>query len=276
MSEAVLVVRESPADGVALLRFNRPERRNALDLEMRAAFADALRDVEADEAVRALVLAGAGEDFCAGGDVRALREAKLDAERGRRRILDIADMVARLHGFDRPVLAAVQGNAAGAGCSIALACDLVYADPGARFSLSFGRLGLVPDAGALYALPRRVGLARAKELVFTARALDAREAVAYGVATALTPGRDVVEVAVDAAAQLAQGSPTALSLAKRALNASLASDLHTMLDREADAQGICFTTAYFAEAIERFAAKQPPRLAWRDPITQPPTEEAAR
>lgn len=268
MSTALILI-ERPSDGVALLRFNRPERKNALDLEMRAAFADALAEVEHDPSIRILVLAGSGDDFCAGGDVAALCAQPMSAEDGRRRLQNITEMVLRLHHMDKPVVAAVEGHAAGAGFSIALGADLIYVSPRACFCAAFGKLGLVPDAGMTYALPRRVGPLRAKELVLTARTVDATEAVAIGLATSLVCDRDVVDAAVDAAAQLAQGSQLAQSLAKRALDAGVTADLALMLDREADAQGLCLASDYFDAAARRFLEKRPAAFTWRDPSAPP-------
>lgn len=261
-----LVLHERAADGVTLLWLNRPERKNALDLAMRAALSESLIEIEKDKKVRVLVITGAGGDFCSGGDVSALSTEPMTAEDGRRRLQGVSEMVLRLHRLDKPVIAAVDGHAAGAGFSLALAADFLYASPNARFCASFGKLGLVPDAGLTYALPRRVGLMRAKELIFTARTLDAEEALSLGLATSIVRGRDVVDVAVEAAVQLSRGSPVAQSLAKRALDASLSSDLPVMLDREADAQGVCLASAYFVEAARRFLEKRPPRLVWRDPL----------
>jgi 2-(1,2-epoxy-1,2-dihydrophenyl)acetyl-CoA isomerase len=250
-------------DGVAVIAFDRPERRNALDLPMRSEFARVVASAIADDDIRAIVLTGRGGHFCAGGDIGSMRSATgLTAEAGRKRMRAVLDTVSALYTCDKPVLAAVEGAAFGAGFALALLADFVVAAQGARFCMSFARVGLVPDSGALYTLPRIVGVQRAKELMLSARELDAQEALALGIALEVSAEGGALERTLELARSLAQASPVAVAMTKTALNCSLSSDLRAMVELEANAQGVAFASAYHREAVERFLARQPPRFQW--------------
>ena len=157
------------AEGIATLTLNRPERKNALDLSIRDEISDAVAKLRSDDAVRALILTGAGGNFCAGGDIRGMASVELSAEAGRRRMQGIHAWLRDLLELDRPVISAVDGAAYGAGFGLALVADFIIATPRARFCASFQRMGLVADSGLFYTLPRVVGLQRAKELLLSAR-----------------------------------------------------------------------------------------------------------
>lgn len=248
------------ADGITTLTFNRPQRKNALDLSLRNALRDAVYAIRADRAVRAVILRGAGADFCAGGDIQAMNVTV--AAVGRERIDDLHSWAGMLLDLDRPVIAAVDGVAYGAGFSLALLADFIVATPRARFCMPFMKVGLVPDCGAFYTLPRIVGAARAKDLIFTAREIGADEAQRLGAVFEIAPPDALHDRARQIATSLASASPVAFGLAKRALNQSYASDLRAMLEMEALAQGIAFTTDYHQEAVRRFKDKQPPLFMW--------------
>src|SRR5215510_13424444 len=156
------------AGAIATVTLNRPEARNAIDLTMRQELVAALDEVEADEAVRVLILTGAGGHFCAGGDVKSIRAQRSTAAEGRARVELLNRMVLRLVDFPRPTVAMVDGYAVGAGSNLALCCDLIIASDRAKFGELFWKIGLVPDGGGTWLLSRVVGLARAKELIFTA------------------------------------------------------------------------------------------------------------
>lgn len=250
-------IRFAVDQGIATLTLNRPARRNALDLVMRHEIPDAIGRVRADGDIRALILTGAGGHFCAGGDIASMRGAIPDAAAGRDRLRASISWVEDLVMLDRPVIAAVDGDAAGAGCNMALTADFILATPAARFTQSFARVGLVPDFAGLYLLPRIVGLQKAKELVFSARALPASEAMELGIVHSIHPVERLMDAARLMARSFAQASPTALGLAKQALNRSFNLDLRTALELEAAAQGICFTTEWHREAVRRFLAKEP-------------------
>jgi 2-(1,2-epoxy-1,2-dihydrophenyl)acetyl-CoA isomerase len=243
-------------DGVALITLNRPEQLNALDLEVRHDLEDALRQVRADAGLKAVVLTGAGRAFCAGGDVRSMPSGPGAAEAGRRRLADHTAWLELLVSLDRPVVAAVNGAAFGAGFSVALAADFVVAADNARFCASFPRLGLVPDCGAHWLLPRVVGLQRAREILFTAREVSAVEAKSLGIALQVVPVAALVERAIAFARGFCAASPTAMSLSKEILRSAWSADLRTVLGMEASAQGIAFSTDYHQAAASRFRARE--------------------
>jgi 2-(1,2-epoxy-1,2-dihydrophenyl)acetyl-CoA isomerase len=258
MSDAVLY---ELCDGVATITLNRPAQRNALDDETRHALARHIDQIERDRTVRAVVLTGSDGVFCAGGDLRAIRAAELDNDGWRDRMRKAHTWLARLLTLDRAVVAAVDGPAFGAGFSLALAADVVVASPRARFCLSFMRLGLVPDFGVLHTLPRIVGVQRAKELMLSAREVTADEARALGIVSELVPSEQLPRRAQTIAASFVNASPLAVSLVKRSLAAG-PTDLHTMLEMEADAQALCFGSAQHKAALARFFDKQPALFQW--------------
>ncbi|WP_019450183.1 enoyl-CoA hydratase/isomerase family protein [Cupriavidus sp. BIS7] len=248
------------ADGIATLTLNRPKQKNALNVPMRDALREAVQQIRADRAVRAVVLRGAGTDFCSGGDIRAMNVT--ESEAGRNRMDDMHGWIGMLADLDRPVVAAVDGVAYGAGFSMALLADFIVASPRARFCMPFMKVGLVPDCGALYTLPRVVGMARARDLVFSAREIGAEEARQIGAVFEIVPEQKLHARADQLARGLAGASPVAFGMAKRALNQSLGSDLHAMLELESLGQGIAFTTGYHREAVRRFTEKEPPLFRW--------------
>lgn len=253
-------------DGVGTLTLARPHRKNAIDIAMREEMLSVLRQAGRDPALKVLIVTGADGNFSSGGDIAAMMDSasrgESTAQARRQRLLDVHDLVQELLQFDRPVIAAVEGVAYGAGFALALSADLVVAASDARFCLSFARIGLVPDFGAFYTLPRVVGLQRAKELVFSAREIGAAEAQSLGIVLETCGAGRALERASTIARALTQASPVALSIAKRALNVSQTSDLRTMLMLEADGQGIAMSTSYHQECVERFLNKQKPAFSW--------------
>jgi 2-(1,2-epoxy-1,2-dihydrophenyl)acetyl-CoA isomerase len=247
-------------EGVATLTLNRPESKNAINVSMRGALRDAIYSIRQDRSVHAIVLRGAGTAFCSGGDVRGMTVQS--AEEGRNRIDELHAWIAQLVDLDRPMIAAVDGIAYGAGFSLALAADFVIASSRARFCMPFLKMGLIPDCAALYTLPRVVGLARAKELIFTAREVSAEEARGMGAVLEVVEPETLYERAASIARALAGVSPVAFGLSKRALNISLGSDLRTMLELESVSQAVAFTTDFHREAVRRFHDKAPPLFAW--------------
>ena len=184
-------VRVEQADSIATLTLNRPEARNALDLAMREELEAALRALDADAGVRVVVVRGAGEHFCAGGDVKLMQARRMTAAEGEQRVESMNRAILALARFRTPTIAMVDGYAVGAGCNLALACDLIVASDRARFGEVFARLGLVPDGGGTWLLPRWVGLARAKELVFTAEPILAVEAERIGLVNRVVPAAEL-------------------------------------------------------------------------------------
>ncbi len=246
---AVLEISRSGA--TAVLTLNRPERRNALDGSLRDALQAAVGQLRDDTEVRSVVLAGAGGHFCAGGDINAMQQSQEQADLGLRtrgRIQALQHWMGALADLEKPVIAAVDGVAFGAGLSLALAADFILAAPGARFCAVFTRIGLVPDAGAMYFLPRRVGLPRAKELVFSAREVGAEEALRIGLVDEV-----VHDGLMTRALAMAQGfhgaGADAMGIAKNIMNGSFESGRDNIFEREALAQAICRESVFHRQSL---------------------------
>jgi 2-(1,2-epoxy-1,2-dihydrophenyl)acetyl-CoA isomerase len=244
---------------VATITLDRPAALNSLDAALKTELTGALRSAGRDPAVRAVVLTGAGRAFCAGQDLRERQEPDappLEVELRER----YGPIVRSIVGLPKPVVAAVNGVAAGAGASIAFACDLRLAADSATFVLAFGRIGLVPDSGATWFLPRLVGLGRAMELALLPDAIDALTAERWGLVNRVVPAAELAAEAQALAARLAEGAPLAVSLTKRAMRSGLEIGLDEALEREAAAQGVAGRTADHAEGIAAFVEKRAPRF----------------
>jgi enoyl-CoA hydratase/carnithine racemase len=243
--------------GIATLTLNRPEKRNAITDAMRTELIDALEQVTADGTIRALVLTGAGKGFCAGGDVAGMQR-RMDAPAGEvgfngwTRQQRVHHSVALLHTMPKPVVAAVNGGANGLGADMALACDFVVASDEASFAWSYIKRGLIPDGGGMYFLPRRVGLARAKELIFTGRKVEAAEALTLGIADRVSRADALLAEAQAWARELSQGSAPALALGKSILNQSFELSAEQVFAQGSQAQGICYTTQQHRDAVMAF------------------------
>ncbi|MDO8767677.1 MAG: enoyl-CoA hydratase-related protein [Burkholderiaceae bacterium] len=243
-----------------VIRINRPERRNAFDLEVRQGIAEAVYEARDDDAVRAVVIAGAGGVFCAGGDLKSLSEGKRPIFKDRDRIRRLHTWFRELVNLEKPVIAAVDGPAFGAGFNLALACDFIIGTPRTRFSAVFGRIGLVPDLGGFFLLPRIVGLQRAKDLVFSAREVDAEEAQRMGILMQIVEPEHLMDTALKLASRYHDASTEALGLAKNILNRSFNLDQDTLAELESSAQALAIHTAYHDEAVANFLGKQPLRF----------------
>jgi 2-(1,2-epoxy-1,2-dihydrophenyl)acetyl-CoA isomerase len=250
--------------GVATLTMSRPEARNALSGEMKDAFAATVPALARDPAVRAIVLTGAGGAFCAGGDLRSMVAVRdqMDVEGWRRRMTDVQPWMRALVELDKPLIAAVDGVAYGAGFSLALMADFVVATPRARFCMSFMKVGLVPDFAAMHTLPRAVGVQRARELMLSAREVGVEEALRLGLVMECVPADALLARAQALAHSFTGASPLAVSLVKRELGMSLATDLNTALAAEADHQALCFQSQYHIGAVKAFLDKQPAAFQW--------------
>lgn len=252
-------LRWAVADGVGTITLDRPDALNSLEAILKRELLAVLREADRDRAVRAVVLTGAGRAFCAGQDLKerlAPDATPLDVEVRER----YNPIVLALRRLPKPIVAAVNGVAAGAGASLAFACDLRIAAEGASFVLGFGRIGLAPDCGATWFLPRLVGAARAAELLYLADPLSAADALRIGLVSRVVPGDALMTEAGAIAARLAAGAPKALALTKRALDRSLEVGLAEALDHEASLQGIAGRTADHAEGLAAFVEKRPPRF----------------
>jgi len=246
---------------VAYLTLNRPERKNALGGSMRQDIVEAFARAEADPEVRIIILTGAGSAFCAGGDVKEMSRAfEQGIERPLKEKIDPARdrIVLAICEASKPVIAAVNGPAAGAGMNIALAADIRIASTTALFSQSFVKRGVHPDFGGTYFLPRVVGLAKAYELIFTGDSIDAEEALRLGIVSRLVPPDRLMEAVSQLAAKIAAGPPIAIRLAKRCLRQSASGGLREALDRETAAQNLCFDTEDAREGMRAFVEKRAP------------------
>jgi 2-(1,2-epoxy-1,2-dihydrophenyl)acetyl-CoA isomerase len=243
---------------VATLTLNRPESLNATNDTMYAELAQALRELARDPEVGCVVLTGAGRAFCAGADVKAMKtEAAIPARRRRHRWI-LADVLRPLVLLEKPVIAAVNGAAVGAGFNIALGADLLIASEQAEFSQVFVKLGIVPDLGGLYLLTRVVGLNKAKELCFTGRKVDAAEGLALGFVNRVVPAAELLATAVALAQAIAAGPPEALGMTKMLLNRSSTTSFEQMLDYEGLAQPLAYATAEHREGVASFREKRAP------------------
>ena len=245
---------------VATLTLDNPGKRNVLDQVMRTELAEVVRWVRRERDIRALVITGANGHFCAGGDLRAIATVGLDNKGWRHRLHDVHDWLRELITLDRPVIAAVDG-AAGAGFSLALCADFILATPRARFCMSFLKVGLAPDFGAYYTLPRVVGVQRAKEIMMSARDIDGAEALQLGIAMELHEPERVLERAQQLATNCSNAAPAALSLIKRTLAAPV-HDLATLMELEASGQAVAVGTSDHRTAVKRFLDKQPALFQW--------------
>lgn len=257
--DATVLVDVDADSRVATITLNRPQALNALTVPMKVALLEAFRRLDADPAVRAVVLTGAGRAFCAGQDLRERLEpdaAPLGAEVRER----YNPIILAMRGLSRPIVAAVNGVAAGAGASLALACDLRIASEAASFALAFGRVGLVPDSGATWFLPRLVGATHAAELALLGDPLPAADALRLGLVGRVVPDDRLAAEARAVAARLAAGAPRAMTLTKQALDAAWDLDLATALEDEADRQDEAGRTKDHAEGLAAFVGKRPPRF----------------
>lgn len=249
-------------DDVAEITLNRPQQRNALSLQMREELARAITQVLDDVAVRAVILSGAQEAFCSGGYLAQMLDPTQNGLVWCDRIRRLHRWFSELANFEKPVIAAVDDPAYGAGLSLALASDFVLATPRALFCAIFGRVGLIPDLGAMQLLPRIVGQQRAKELVFSARRFDAAEANALGIVYRIVPKAGLMEEVRTLANRFTKASTAAIGMAKSIMNQAFHLDVHAMAEFEAYAQTVCRSTAYNQEAVDRFKTKQPSRFYW--------------
>ncbi len=250
----------SVADRVGTLTLNRPDKLNSFAGAMRSELADALADLERDPSVRVVVITGAGRGFCAGADVNYMSE--LISRRDREAMTALVEagrkVVTTIRQSSKPVIGSINGVAAGGGANLALACDIRIASEDARLMQSFNRIGLHPDWGGTYFLPRLVGPAKALELFWMAEALDADECFKLGLFNKVVPAATLVEVTAAFARSLAEKPSLPLVLAKKAVYKSMDSTLGEMLDYELDAQLRCFDSSDAAEGIRAFTEKRAP------------------
>jgi enoyl-CoA hydratase/carnithine racemase len=245
---------------VGILSLNRPKARNAIDNQMRSDLRDAIDHIASDLSIRGLVLTGAGSAFCSGGDIKGMQE-RLDqgqkvAELGWRRQREFHETLHKLYNLDRPTVAAVNGSAFGLGLDLALTCDLVFFADTTTVAANFVRRGLIPDGGGMFHLPRRVGVSRAKELIFSGRNVAAEEALAIGLADRVLPGDQLVAAAVDWLKGCAEHPPMAQALAKGVLNRSLEISFDEVSTLGNQAQAICYASPEHQDSVRVFLAER--------------------
>jgi 2-(1,2-epoxy-1,2-dihydrophenyl)acetyl-CoA isomerase len=242
-------------DDVALIRLNRPRTRNALAVDIKTHLETRIPALMQDSAVRCLVITGSEEAFCAGGDISNMNDRSAPSVRTRMH-QSYAWTKCILTG-DKPVVAAVNGAAAGAGFSLALLCDIVIVSDKAFFRAAFPGLGAAPDLGLALTLPRSVGAARAKDILLTNRRIEASEAVAIGIAKRMVPAASLVDDALQLAKELAAGPATSFGLTKMLLNSAYG-PIDDFFAAEAMAQAVAFGSREFAEGVNAFRGKRKP------------------
>lgn len=258
-----MFIETSVAEGVATITLNRPDKLNAFTGTMREDLLDALQTCERDEGVRVVIITGAGRAFCAGGDVEYMSGLQKAGDvTAFRKLLDAGrNVILAIASMPKPVIASINGFAAGAGCNLALACDIRIAAETAKLSESFVRIGLHPDWGGTWLLPRLVGRSRAAEILMTGRVVEAAEALAIGMVDRVVA--DLPAETQKLAASIAAAPPIAIAAIKRALSASEQNDLAAQIDLESEHQLRCFGSADAAEGMAAFFEKRAPSFTGR-------------
>ena len=249
-------------DGLAIITLNRPEKLNSVSMAQLEELARKVNEFEQEDAVRAIIITGTGKGFSTGADLSGSGgRPDLGTGLGMKLSTHIYGRVCfALASCEKPVIGAVNGVAAGAGCNLALSCDIIIAAKSARFIQIFVRRGLVPDLGGTYFLPRLVGLAKAKELMFTGDPISADEALALGMINRVVDDSNLMPEAIALAKRLSQGATRSIGMIKHMLNRSLNTDLATQLEFEAAFQGLAATTEDFREGLLSFLEKRDPHF----------------
>ncbi|WP_366921823.1 enoyl-CoA hydratase [Metallumcola ferriviriculae] len=252
----------SKEDGVANVTLNRPDHLNALDRSIQDDLAVIVDDLREDETVRAVLLSGNGRAFCAGGDIKSMLSGMKEAAviNRKEQMSQAHQWVKKLAALEKPVVAAVHGYAVGAGMSMAMMADLIIASDDTQFSTAFAKIGLVPDLGALYFLPRLVGMAKAKELVLTAKYISANEALEMGLINSVVKRENLIDEGLAVAKRLAAGPTKALGMAKQALNKSMETSFSDLLELETYLQAVAVDTDDFKEGTASFLEKRAPKF----------------
>lgn len=259
MTDALVVEKRG---GVALWRINQPELRNPLSLETKRALAEAARELKADPSLKVAVLTGTGKAFCAGGDLRSM-----DTDNGpvatRERLAETHAIIEILVALDKPLITAVNGIAAGAGVALAALGDIIVASEAARFTSGFPKVGVMPDCGIMYTLPKLIGMARAKDFLMTVRSYDAAEAERIGLVSRVLPEAGFLDAVMEIARGIAEGPGVSIGLTKEIMNASVNDTWATFLLRESTGQAVTFGSRDFREGVQAFRDKRTPRFESR-------------
>ena len=256
MSEEAIIYKVS--DRIATITMNRPKSLNSMSLDLVEGFIRSLQEAETDSQVRVVVVTGSGRAFSAGGDLKTLDDLHTTEER-RQFIVKVGTIVKLIHDMSKPVIAMVNGVAAGAGFNLALACDMAYAADNAKFIQSFVNVGLSPDCGGFYYLAKAVGMAKAKELMLTARPVGAQEAEHLNLVNGVFAQEELEAATMKLAARLAEAAPLAVAMTKKAVNDYSAS-LEETLTFESLASSSLLGTVDFKEGVIAFAEKRAPRF----------------
>lgn len=260
-SDAVLIERDG---GVATLTLNRPDVRNAMNVELTDAFVEAVDALRADDQARVVIVTGAGSAFCAGGDLSWIKPGPgADVPAMRTKMREFYPKFLRIRDLDIPTIAAINGPAVGAGLCLAMACDIRYASSDARLSAPFTRLGMHPGMAATYLLTRLLGAAGAADLLFTSRTVDGAEAERIGLVNRAVAADELLTTAKETAAQIAANAPIPMGMTKRAIYLAERADMQTMLEYEGMAQPITLGTADLLEGLASVKEKRPPRFEGR-------------
>lgn len=250
------------AEGVCELTLNRPAALNAFNEDMHIKLAEAMDEIEKTKSIRAVIITGAGKAFCAGQDLSDRRrpEGAPPPDLGHSLDTYYNPLIRRLYALEKPTIAAVNGVAAGAGASVALACDLVFAAQSAKFIQAFSKVGLGPDSGASYFLPRAIGIAKAKGLALTGEVVSAEQAERMGLIWRVVADGDLLKCVRDQALLFAQGPTLGLAAIKRVFNQSLGNDLDAQLDLERDTQRTLGRSDDYRDGVQAFFEKRSPRF----------------
>jgi 2-(1,2-epoxy-1,2-dihydrophenyl)acetyl-CoA isomerase len=249
-------------DHVALLTLNRPEKSNAINVNIEQGVDKICSDIKKDDSVRALIITGAGHAFCAGVDLSNLPSGQVIPALGEEtryyKMQPIGYFLLSINKLEKPVIAAVNGVAAGAGLSIAIACDIRIASDKSRFGAIWVKRGLVPDGGASYFLPRIIGLSKTFEITMQGKMIDAKEAKEIGLVNMVVPHDELLSQAKDLATQIASNAPIAMEMTKKIISMGLNNSLESQLNIETGAQERCFKTEDFREGLKSFKEKREP------------------
>jgi 2-(1,2-epoxy-1,2-dihydrophenyl)acetyl-CoA isomerase len=247
-------------EGVAIITLNRPEKLNAATDRLVEELVDAIKDTGEDSSVRVVVLTGAGRGFCAGIDLDAPMFSVTSSVDGMKAVEPFGKVSYSIRNLPKPVIASVNGVAAGGGCGWALACDIIIASENARFTMAFINVGLHPDCGSIYFLPRLVGVAKACELLFTGDVIDAEEAGRIGLVNKVVPADQLEAATRELALRIAEGPPIALGMAKTSIYEALGMDLASVIEMEARALSICLLTQDCKEGVKAIKEKRKPHF----------------
>ena len=255
------IIFEKDNDGIATITLNRPEKLNAIDNEIRIRLPEMIEATCRDDEIKVLIITGAGRGFCSGADV-SWQQSRLsgnETKKTRQEIMgSIGSLILPLVELDKPTIAAVNGVAAGAGLSLALACDLRIASEQAKFAALFVNRGLIPDLGATYFLPKLLGVSKALELMYTGDLLSAEESEKAGLVTKVVPHEELMTTVKETARRFARGPSVAIELMKRAVYRRIREELQSQMDFESYAQNICRQTEDHREAVKAFMEKREP------------------